>query len=163
MARPGRQPAGREYLAIASREDGEMATIGDDARRELLAGIDFFTGCTERQLLDISHLTGELEIPMGDDLCRQGDFENDVFVIAEGEADVIIDNISVAKAGPGQIVGELSMLATGRRSATLRASTPMHVLVLDPREIDSVLAADPSSARRLPQRGGRDSGPNPAE
>jgi CRP-like cAMP-binding protein len=55
----------------------------------------------------------------------------------------------------GEIVGELSMLGTGRRGATLRAITPLDVLVLDPREIDSVLAADPSSARRLSQHGER--------
>jgi hypothetical protein len=35
------------------------------------------------------------------------------------------------------------------QSATLEAITPLHVLVLDPREVDSVRSADPSSARRL--------------
>jgi CRP-like cAMP-binding protein len=84
---------------------------------------------------------------------RQGAFEDNVFVIVEGEADVIIDGSSVGKAVVGEIVGDLSMLGTGKRAATLRAITPMHVLVFDPPEIDSVLSADPSSSRRLSQHG----------
>ncbi len=90
---------------------------------------------------------------MGTDLCTQDDFGNDVFVIVEGEADVIIDRVVTGRTRVGEIVGELSMLGTGRRAATLRAVTPMHVLVLDSREIDSVLLADPSSARRLSRHG----------
>jgi len=60
----------------------------------------------------------------------------------------------------GWPTGELSMLDSGRRSTTLRAVTPRQVLVLDPREIDSVLAADPSSARRLSRHGGSDDRPD---
>lgn len=131
-----------------------MSTMDDDARHALLAGIEFFKGCTEHQLRDVARLTDERRVPAGADLCQQGDFENNLFVIVGGEADVIIDGAPVARAGVGAIVGELSMLGSGKRSATLRAMAPMHVLVLDPREIDSVLAADPSSARRLGQYGG---------
>jgi CRP-like cAMP-binding protein len=131
-----------------------MSTAGADAIRDLLAGIDFFKGCTERELRDIAHLTDERRVQAGAELCHQDDFENDVYVIVEGEADVIVNGSPVSTAGVGEIVGELSMLGTGRRAATLRAVTPMRVLVLDPREIDSVLAADPSSARSLSQHRG---------
>jgi len=55
----------------------------------------------------------------------------------------------IATATAGDVVGELSMLGTGRRTATLRALTPVHALLIEPDEIDSVLSADPSSSRRL--------------
>jgi CRP-like cAMP-binding protein len=131
-----------------------MSNMSDDARREILAEMDFFKGCSQHELRDISRLADERRIPSGAELCRQDDFENDVFVIVEGEAEVIVDGVVVATAGAGKIVGELSMLVNGRRSATLRVTTPMHVLVLDPREIDTVLAADPSASRKLGQYGG---------
>ena len=130
-----------------------MPTLSNDAKQAVLAKIEFFEGCTESQLRDVVHLTAERRLDAGDDLCRQGDFANDVFVVVEGKADVIIDGSSVGTTEIGEIVGELSMLGSGKRAATLRAITSMHVLVLDPREIDSVLAADPSSARRLSQHG----------
>jgi CRP-like cAMP-binding protein len=133
-----------------------MSTLSNDAKQHLLTKIEFFSGCTEPQLRDVAHLTEEQRIPAGADLCRQGAFEDNVFVVVAGEADVIIDGSSVGKAVVGEIVGELSMLRTGKRAATLRAITPMHVLVFDPREIDSVcpptrrrLAGSASTASRL--------------
>jgi CRP/FNR family transcriptional regulator, cyclic AMP receptor protein len=133
-----------------------MSTLSNDAKQDLLGEIAFFQGCTEPELRDVAHLTQERRIPAGSDLCRQGDFENEVFVILEGEADVVIDGTSVGTTAIGEIVGELSMLGSGRRAATLHAIAPMHLLVLDPREIDSVFAADPSSAHRLSQHGSQD-------
>ena len=133
-----------------------MSTMSHDARRRLLAGLDFFSGCTEGQLRDISHLTQDRSVAEGSLLCRQGAFENDVFVIVNGEAEVIVDGARVGTTHVGEIVGELAMLGRGRRAATLRALTPMQVLVLDPGEIDSVMAADPSSTQRLSQHGGSD-------
>lgn len=130
--------------------------MADDATYDMLAGLDFFKGCTERELRDIAQLVEDRQLPAGVELCRQGDFENEVYVVVEGEADVIIDGVRRGTTQPGEIVGELAMLGNGRRAATLTTSTPMRVLVLDPQEIDSVLAADPSSAQRLTRHAGTD-------
>ena len=50
------------------------------------------------------------------------------------------------------------MLGDGRRQATLVARTSLRVLVLDPEEVDSVLAADPSAQRNLGPRATRPAG-----
>ena len=131
-----------------------MATMSDDARQQFLSGVAFFSGCSAEQVREISRLSEERPLAAGAELCRQDDFENEVFVIVDGDAEVVIDGAVVGKTRPGEIVGELSMLGNGRRAATLRALEPMRVLVLDAREIDSVLAADPSSMRRLDEHGG---------
>jgi voltage-gated potassium channel len=131
-----------------------MATMSDDERQQFLGGLAFFSGCSEAQVREISRLSEERPVAPGQELCRQDDFENEVYVIVDGDAEVVIDGSSVGKTHRGEIVGELAMLGDGRRAATLRALEPMRVLVLDAREVDSVLAADPSSARRLDQHGG---------
>ena len=130
-----------------------MSTLSNEAKQELLATVEFFGGCTEAELRDVAQLAEERRIPVGKDLCSQGARENDVYLVVDGEADVIIDGVAVGVTKIGEIVGELAMLGTGRRAATVRARSEMVVLVLDPREIDSVLAADPSSARKLSQHG----------
>ncbi len=117
-----------------------------------LKQIDFFKGCTDRQIDDIAKLVGERDLAPGEVLCRQGEFESDVFVLVRGEASVVIDGKEVATVGAGEVVGEFSMVSGGKRSATLTAIAPMLVLVLDPREVDSVLSSDPSSARNLGPR-----------
>jgi len=130
-----------------------MSPLSREAKQELLRAIEFFQGCTAAELRNIAQLTEERFVPAGGDLCRQGAFEDNVFVVVEGQADVTVDGTFVGITRVGEIVGELSMLRTGTRAATLKATSPMHLLVLDPREIDSVLAADPSSASRLSQHG----------
>jgi CRP-like cAMP-binding protein len=122
-------------------------------RESFLANLDFFSGCTERQLADVCRLAEERALPAGAELCRQGDFENEVFVILDGSAEVTVDGAVVGATTVGEIVGELSMFGSGRRSATLRAVEQLRVLVFTPDEIDSVLSADPSSAQRLTRHG----------
>jgi voltage-gated potassium channel len=135
-----------------------MATMSDDARQRFLSEVPFFSGCTAEQVREISRLSEERPITAGTELCRQDDFENEVYVIVEGDAEVVVDGASVGKTHAGEIVGELAMLGNGRRAATLRALEAMRVLVLDAREVDSVLAADPSSMRRLDEHGGEGKG-----
>jgi CRP/FNR family cyclic AMP-dependent transcriptional regulator len=118
----------------------------------LLKQIEFFQGCTDRQIADIAKLVEDRHLDAGATLCRQGDYESEVFVLVEGEASVAIDGSQVATVGTGEVVGELSMGTGGRRTATLTAVTPLHVLVLDPREVDSVLMSDPGSAKKLGPR-----------
>jgi CRP-like cAMP-binding protein len=115
----------------------------------VLAGVDFFKGCTERQLAEIAHLATARSYSPGSELCHQGDFESEVFVIVDGEAEAVRDGAVVGRVLPGEVVGELAMLGTGRRTASLRADGSVEVLVLDPREVDSVLATDPSAEERL--------------
>ena len=47
------------------------------------------------------------------------------FVIAEGEAAVIVDSTRVGTMGPGDHFGELAMTSERERTATVEAVTPM--------------------------------------
>ena len=127
--------------------------MADTDRHSFLASLDFFSHCSERQLGDLSRLAVERSLPAGAELCHQGDFENEVFVVLDGSAEVSVDGAVVGATTVGEIVGELSMLGSGRRGATLRALEPMRLLVFEPEDIDSVLSADPSSAQRLTRHG----------
>lgn len=118
----------------------------------LIAQVDFFKGCTKREIDDVAKLLVDRHFVAGEELCRQGDAESHGFVLVDGEAAVVVDGEQVATATTGDVVGELSMLGTGHRTATLRALTPVHALLIEPDEIDSVLSADPSSGQRLGRR-----------
>lgn len=126
--------------------------VADTDKSALLQQIDFFKGCTQRQVDDIAKMALDRHLSPGEILCEQGAFESDVFVLVEGEAAVRLDGAQVATVGAGEVVGELAMIKGGHRTATIQAVTPLHVIVLDPREVDSVLSADPGSAKRLGPR-----------
>lgn len=129
-----------------------MPDMSNDDKLAALAKVDFFEGCTDRELTDISHLAEQRGFAPGDELCHESAFDRIVFVVVDGEATVTKRGEEVGVVGAGDVVGELAMLGDGRRTATLTARTPMTVLALEPDEVDSVLAADPSSAQRLGRR-----------
>lgn len=129
-----------------------MKELDAAEKSALISQVEFFEGCTQREIDDIAKLLSDRHFAVGEELCRQGDAENFGFVIVEGDAAVLVDGDQVATTTAGDVVGELSMLGNGHRTATLRALTPVHALVIEPDEIDSVLSADPSSSRRLGRR-----------
>ena len=109
-----------------------MTTMSDDTRQQLLAAIDFFSGCTDHQLRGRSRLTEERAVAAGAQLCQQGELENEVYVVVAGEADVVVDGAEVGQTHVGEIVGDLAMLGNGSRAATIQGRTALRVLVLDP-------------------------------
>lgn len=137
-----------------------MAELSTEEKRAALAAIDFFAGCSERQLADVAHLAVERDLDAGTELCHEGDFGQDAFVVLDGEASATVGGAVVGSVGAGEVVGELAMLGDGHRKATLVARTPMRVLVLDADDVDSVLAADPHAQENLGPRATR-SGDNP--
>ena len=122
------------------------------AKAELLTQVDFFKACTESELAEIAELTVERRLEAGDVLCAQGERGTDAFVLLDGAASVHVNGSHVAEIGPGEVVGELAVERGGVRSATLLAMTPLHVLVVEPRGIKSVLAAHPGAAKHLGPR-----------
>ena len=129
-----------------------MAELDSAGKSALISQVDFFKGCTQREIDDIAKLLVDRHFAVDEELCRQGEAETYGFVLVEGQAAVFVDGQQVALATAGDVVGELSMLGNGHRTATLRALTPVHALLIEPDEIDSVLAADPSSGQRLGRR-----------
>ena len=66
-------------------------------------------------------------------------------MIVEGEANVKRNQRKIATLGPGEAIGELSLLDHGPRTATVEAATPMTLLVLSTREFTGVVDRCPDS------------------
>ena len=66
-----------------------------------------------------------LRVAEGKTLVSQGEKGTDLYVVLDGVLVVEVDGMAVAEVGPGAIVGERAILEGGRRTATLRAVTPV--------------------------------------
>jgi CRP/FNR family cyclic AMP-dependent transcriptional regulator len=95
-----------------------------------LKGVPFFSGLSKRELDAVAREVDELDFPAGRDLIRQGEFGHEFFVIVEGTAAVLQDGAEIAEMSPGDFFGELALLDAERRTATVRATSPMRVLVM---------------------------------
>jgi CRP-like cAMP-binding protein len=126
-----------------------------DDKVEALRSVRLFERCSERDLRAVARLCTRIDVEEGFVLTAQGGPGDECFVIASGEAEVRVDGRVVAKAGPGECVGEQAVLDRGRRTATVTARTPMTIYAVTGEEFRSLLDANGVASRMLTALAGR--------
>jgi CRP/FNR family cyclic AMP-dependent transcriptional regulator len=79
---------------------------------------------------DLADAFDDVSVPADERLISQGDFAYELFAIVRGTARVEQDGTVIATLGPGDLLGEIGLLLTGRRTASIVAETPMQLLAL---------------------------------
>ena len=120
--------------------------IDTPTNKQAALATSVFSRLGPTQLDQIAGVSDERHLAAGDVLCSEGQFGQEAFVVASGELSVEVGGHQVDIAGPGRLVGEWAMLGAGRRTATLRALLPTVVVVVDPEDVDALLAAVPAVA-----------------
>ena len=120
-----------------------------EAKIELLSNVPLFSACSKRDLRRIAALVDEIDVPEGKVLMRQGEPGWECFVIAAGEAKAAVRGSGTARLWPGDVVGEMSLLDGGPRSATVTARSDMHLLVLTSRNFSALIDEVPLVARKI--------------
>jgi len=118
-----------------------------DASR--LQGVRLFAGLSKKELDQVARWTDELSVRQGEELATEGRFAHEFFVIEDGSAEVLKDGERIAELGAGDFFGEIALLETERRTATVRATTPMEVIVMFSREFKTMERELPAVADRI--------------
>jgi CRP-like cAMP-binding protein len=90
-----------------------------------------------------------LEVRAGRTLVREGSVGREFFVIIDGEAEVTRNGRRINRLGPGEAFGEIALLDTSPRVATVSALTDMTVEVLTRSEFADLLDGAPALTRKL--------------
>lgn len=95
--------------------------------KSLIDGIPLFAGLGHGELADIMRISERVAFEPGACLVRQGHPADSAFILESGAADVITalpggGEAKVAQLGPGSVLGEMALLESGVRSATVVAS-----------------------------------------
>jgi CRP-like cAMP-binding protein len=120
-----------------------------ERKMALISQIPLFSSCSKRDLAQVASLTVPAELQKGTVMTRQGADGGLAFVIATGRAEVRKGGRRLALLGPGDVVGELSLLDGQPRSATVTALSDMEVLELDRRDLNKLMRKAPSVVRKL--------------
>ena len=72
-----------------------------------------------------------------------------VYFVEEGEGEVVSGDAVDSVLGPGDVFGEIGLLLTGERTATVVARTPMRLLSLSGLDFDRIRGDIPEVERRL--------------
>jgi 5-deoxy-D-glucuronate isomerase len=69
-------------------------------------------------------------VPAGEELTKEGRLAHEFFVIEDGAAEVRQNGERIAELGAGDFFGEIGLLETQRRTATVTATTDLRVIVM---------------------------------
>lgn len=114
-----------------------------------LAEIGIFSELSKRELKSVARLMTELDVKEGATLTKQGEPGREFMIISAGTARVEIDGTTVAHLGPGEFLGELAVISGTPRTATVTATSPMTVEVLNRREFMSLLDESANLGRKI--------------
>jgi len=118
-----------------------------DASR--LDGIRLFSGLSKKELGQLAQHMDELTVREGEELATEGRFAHEFFVIEDGVAEVLQNGERIAELGPGDFFGEIGLLETERRTATVRATSPMEVIVMFAPDFKRMEREQPAVADRI--------------
>ena len=118
-----------------------------DAAR--LEGMSLFADLDGEQRAVIASRIHELSVDADTTLALQGENAYELFVIEQGEAEVRRDGEPVATLGEGDVFGEIGVLVTGTRRATVVATTPMRLVAMFSRDFNQIEGQMPALADRL--------------
>ena len=116
---------------------------------EMLAQVSLFAGLSKGQLQDISSLATRLDLPSGRQLTRQGAVGQEFIIVLQGDVEVVVDGDVVATPGAGECYGEIALLDSRPRTATVVATSDVIVDVIGRREFRELLARQPKIAEQL--------------
>jgi CRP-like cAMP-binding protein len=92
---------------------------------ETLRNVPLFAELDERELEQLARQMHERRFPEGADVTSEGAGGAGFFVIGEGNADVTVAGEHRASLGPGDFFGEIALIDTGVRSASITASSDL--------------------------------------
>jgi CRP-like cAMP-binding protein len=114
-----------------------------------LAQIPLFAPLTDDARKEVAACMREVTVDTGTTLASEGDNAYQLFVIEAGEADVHKGGEVVRKLGPGDVFGEIGLLATGTRTASVVATSKMRLAAMFSREYKQLEGRTPGLAKSL--------------
>jgi CRP-like cAMP-binding protein len=111
---------------------------------EQLAQVGLFHGLKAQQLSAITSLTTQVELVPGTVLTREGRPGSQFVILLEGAVAVSACNRVIATRGPGDFLGEISLLGACVRTATALATTRVLASVVSKPDFWSMLGEAPS-------------------
>jgi len=118
-------------------------------KADVLKKVPLFNGLTRHHLDLVAREADEVKADAGSVLTRQGGLGREFLLILDGGGRVEREGKLIARLGPGDFFGEMSLIDGMPRSATVIAESPTALLVIEARSFRKLLDAVPGLQRKL--------------
>ena len=126
-----------------------MRLHSQNTKAEALGRVPLFDELSKKDLVELARACEDVEVEAGKTLCEEGTFGQEFFVIVDGEVQVSRGSKRIAVSGPGDFFGEIALVERTRRTATVRARTPLRFYVLTRQNFLRLLDDNPSVERKV--------------
>jgi CRP-like cAMP-binding protein len=121
--------------------------LGKDRKLDLIKRVPLFSRLSKGSLEDVAQIADELDLPAGKVMATEGDRGREFFVLLEGEAEVTKGDRSINTMHEGDFFGEIALVTKMPRTASVTATTPVRVLVINERDFGALLKRSPEVGR----------------
>ncbi|EYF07549.1 cyclic nucleotide-binding domain-containing protein [Chondromyces apiculatus] len=122
-----------------------MATVLEKV--VVLVDSSLFKGLSGEELYPVAEIAEALEYEPGEEVVREGDPGDALFVVVEGDFKVMRAGVAVRELHRGSVFGEVALLDGAPRAATVTAETEGKVLRIPRAEFEGLLDESPELAR----------------
>lgn len=118
-----------------------------------LKKIPLFADLTENEIYQVMKLSFEKKYPKGSTLFVEGMAGEVLYIIKAGKVDIVKKTpqgeVLLVSLGPGEFLGEMSLIDDSKRSATARVSLDSELVVMTRKCFVDMLQADPHITNKL--------------
>lgn len=118
-----------------------------------LKKIPLFAGLKPADLERLCELVTEVQLPSGQVLFTEGSTGDRAYVIKQGQLEILKAsgdrNVLLALRQSGEVIGEMALLESAPRFATVRARTDCTLIEIEHHHLDQLLDTSPSAAKAM--------------
>lgn len=120
-----------------------------DRKVSELQEVRVFQHCSPAQLRRIASVADRVEVRDGQWLCTEGTVGRELFIVRTGTVDIVRDDVVIGHVGPGEVLGEISLVGRRRRTAGAVARGDVSVYVVSRIDLTTLLEQTPGLTQAL--------------
>jgi serine/threonine protein phosphatase PrpC len=132
----------------APEEAGERA-VEVSLKIEVLKGLQLFRYLSYKELVRVMNITEAREYDEGEDIIREGEPGDAMYVVLGGQVNLHKSGTLVATLAKGQHFGEMALVDRTQRSLTATATEPSHLLYIRRKDFYALIKKEPSLSVKL--------------
>lgn len=123
--------------------------LTSEEKRARLESVPLFRGCSSAVLDRLAEATAEFAFPADASIVQQGQVGNGLYIVVSGGVRIVAGGDELARFGPGDFFGELSVIDQRPRTATAHAVGDTVCLALASWDLMALLEQDAHLAINL--------------
>lgn len=117
---------------------------GEDVTFEFLKKVPLFADMSDEDLHHLCDSVGTVQLAAGEELFAEGSEGDMAYIIKEGQVEIVKESAGremlLAVRGEGVVIGEMALLESAPRTASVRARTPVILYSIEKEDFDRLLA-----------------------